>query len=101
MKLHSTTLLALLIATAGAPAMAQVHRCVDDAGKVSFSDTVCNGARAEKTFGSTASARGWREESYKPTPSGASQQVTQVVAQPGPAQPAVVASTVVARGRGR
>ncbi len=84
MKLHSTTLLALLIATAGAPAMAQVHRCVDDAGKVSFSDTVCNGARAEKTFGSTASARGWREESYKPTRRVPARQVD---AGRGPARP--------------
>jgi hypothetical protein len=80
-KLQSTSLLALLVALAGTPAMAQVHRCVDADGKVSFSDTLCNGARAEKIFGNIASAKGWKEESYRPNAVGPGPMVTPVAVQ--------------------
>ena len=85
MKLYCAPALALLLALAGTPALAQVHRCVDANGKVSFSDTVCNGERAQKVFGSDASARGWTVESYRPpasagTTQGASTQVAKAAA---------------------
>ncbi|MEO5736891.1 MAG: DUF4124 domain-containing protein [Variovorax sp.] len=75
MKLYCAPALALLLALAGTPALAQVHRCVDASGKVSFSDTVCNGERAQKVFGSDASARGWTVEPYRaPASAGATTQ---------------------------
>lgn len=55
-------LLGLLMTLAAGPAFAQVNRCTGPDGKVSFSDTVCNGERAQKTFGVNASARGWTVE---------------------------------------
>ena len=84
MKLHSAPVLAALLALAAAPALAGVHRCIDADGKVTFSDTVCNGVRAEKSFGAVNSAKGWKEEPYRPTSSGARQQVTPVSVQVPP-----------------
>ncbi|MEJ8823854.1 DUF4124 domain-containing protein [Variovorax humicola] len=84
MKLYSASLVAVMAALAAAPAMALVHRCTDADGKVSFSDTVCNGARAEKSFGAVPSARGWKEESYRPAASGTRQEVTPVSTQASP-----------------
>lgn len=51
----------LSVLTLGA-AQAQVNRCVDDHGKITFSDTLCQGARAQKEFGVNASAKGWQGE---------------------------------------
>jgi hypothetical protein len=82
MNMHSMPVLAALLALAAAPAMAGVHRCIDADGKVTFSDTVCNGVRAEKSFGAVNSAKGWKEETYRPTPAGARQDVTPVSVQP-------------------
>ncbi|MET0540960.1 MAG: DUF4124 domain-containing protein [Variovorax sp.] len=75
MRMIRIPLLALLAALAAAPATAQVHRCVDADGKVSFSDTVCNGARAHKVFGSNATSQGWTVEPYRAVPSAAPTQV--------------------------
>ena len=88
MKLYCAPALAVLLALAGSPAFAQVNRCVDANGKVSFSDTVCNGERAQKVFGSGASARGWTVETYRPsasagTPQVSSTQVAKVVSPAG------------------
>lgn len=58
--------LAVVAALTGGIAHAQVHRCVDDQGKVSFSDTVCNGTRAQKVFGIHSSAKPWQAEDYRP-----------------------------------
>ena len=58
--------LAGLVALGCSVAHAQVHRCVDEQGKVSFSDTVCNGTRAQKVFGANASAKPWQTEDYRP-----------------------------------
>ncbi|MDM0042412.1 DUF4124 domain-containing protein [Variovorax sp. J22G21] len=80
MKLYCAPALALLLALAGTPALAQVHRCVDANGKVSFSDTVCNGERAQKVFGSDASARGWTVEPYRPPASAGTAQVAKAAA---------------------
>ena len=60
------SLLAVLATLSGASAHAQVHRCVDEQGKVSFSDTVCNGTRAQKVFGVNSSAKPWQNEDYRP-----------------------------------
>lgn len=91
MKLPTATpVLAALLALAAAPAMAGVHRCIDAEGKVTFSDTVCNGVRAEKSFGAVNSARGWKEESYRPTAAGARQDVTPVSLQAPPRAAAAV-----------
>ncbi|RYZ07319.1 MAG: DUF4124 domain-containing protein [Comamonadaceae bacterium] len=57
--------IAVLAAAASGTVQAQVHRCVDEQGKISFSDTVCNGTRAQKVFGANASAKPWQEESYR------------------------------------
>ncbi|WP_213958551.1 MULTISPECIES: DUF4124 domain-containing protein [unclassified Variovorax] len=81
MNMHSMPVLAALLALATAPAMAGVHRCIDADGKVTFSDTVCNGVRAEKSFGAVNSAKGWKEETYRPTTAGARQDVTPVSVQ--------------------
>ncbi|RYF32202.1 MAG: DUF4124 domain-containing protein, partial [Comamonadaceae bacterium] len=54
--------IAALSVTAGGAAHAQVNRCVDDHGKITFSDTLCQGARAQKEFGINASAKGWQGE---------------------------------------
>ena len=45
---------------------AQVQRCTDANGKVSFSDAMCDGDRALKVFsaGSTASQQ-WKPERYR------------------------------------
>lgn len=51
-----------LLALSGATAHAQVHRCVDEQGKVSFSDTLCTGAHAHKVFGVNSSAQPWQSE---------------------------------------
>lgn len=66
---------ALLVAVSAGSAEAQVQRCTDANGKVSFSDTMCDGNRAVKVFsaGSTASQQ-WKPEGYRA---------------PGPAVPAV------------
>ena len=92
MKLYCTPALAVLLALVGSPALAQVNRCVDANGKVTFSDTVCNGERAQKVFGSDASARGWTVETYRPPASAGTPQIsnpqvssTQVAKVSGPA----------------
>lgn len=59
-------LLAGLATLSGVTVHAQVHRCVDEQGKVSFSDTVCNGTRAQKVFGANSSAKPWQMEDYRP-----------------------------------
>ena len=45
---------------------AQVQRCTDANGKVSYSDAMCDGDRAVKVFsaGSTASQQ-WKPEGYR------------------------------------
>lgn len=68
------------MAAVSMPALAQVHRCVAADGKVSFSDTVCNGERAQKTFGVHSSARGWTVDPYRPPP--ASTAVKQALSTP-------------------
>jgi hypothetical protein len=57
---------ALLVALGAGSADAQVQRCTDANGKVSFSDTVCDGNRAVKVFSalSTASQQ-WKPEGYR------------------------------------
>ncbi|MDB5828259.1 MAG: hypothetical protein JWQ73_2479 [Variovorax sp.] len=57
---------ALLAVVSGGSVEAQVQRCTDANGKVSFSDTVCDGNRAVKVFGagSTASQQ-WKPEGYR------------------------------------
>ncbi|MEJ8858569.1 DUF4124 domain-containing protein [Variovorax robiniae] len=90
MNLHSTPVLAVLLALAAAPAMAGVHRCIDAEGKISFSDTVCNGVRAEKSFSAVNSAKGWKEEVYRPTTSGARQDVSPVSVQTPPRAAGVI-----------
>lgn len=57
--------IALVSVMAGGAAQAQVNRCVDDQGKITFSDTLCMGARAQKVFGVNASAKGWQAEDYR------------------------------------
>lgn len=59
-------MLAVFATFAGSAAHAQVHRCVDEQGKVSFSDALCNGTRAQKVFGVNASAKSWQAEDYRP-----------------------------------
>jgi len=45
---------------------AAARSCVDEQGKVSFSDTVCNGTRAQKVFGVNSSAQPWQVEDSRP-----------------------------------
>ncbi len=67
MKLHTfTPVFAALALAIAAPASAQVHRCVDAQGKVSFSDTLCEGIRAQKVFSAGSSAKAWLGEGYRP-----------------------------------
>ena len=66
---HQHTLMlcaALLVALGAGSAVAQVQRCTDANGRVSFSDTMCDGNRAVKVFSprSTASAQ-WKPEGYR------------------------------------
>jgi len=57
---------ALLAAMSAGSVEAQVQRCTDANGKVSFSDTVCDSNRSVKVFGtgSTASQQ-WKSEGYR------------------------------------
>lgn len=57
---------AVLAAVSVGSVQAQVQRCTDENGKVSFSDAICDGNRAVKVFsaGSTASQQ-WKPEGYR------------------------------------
>ncbi|MEB0112885.1 DUF4124 domain-containing protein [Variovorax sp. RTB1] len=57
---------ALLAAVSVGTVEAQVQRCTDANGKVSYSDAMCDGDRAVKVFsaGSTASQQ-WKPEGYR------------------------------------
>lgn len=62
--MRSTAAVFLLVAAFGASA--QVHRCIDAAGKVSFSDTICpsTAKSAARVLGADATAPRWENEAY-------------------------------------
>ncbi|MDR6886106.1 MULTISPECIES: DUF4124 domain-containing protein [Variovorax] len=63
---YSKALVAAAFAAAALGAGAQVHRCTDAAGKVSFSDTACpsSAKQAARVLGADATDRRWENEAY-------------------------------------
>ncbi|MGJ3704611.1 DUF4124 domain-containing protein [Variovorax sp. AFSI2.2] len=62
----SKALVATTLLAASFAACAQVHRCTDAAGKVSFSDTACptTAKQAARVLGADATDRRWENEVY-------------------------------------
>jgi len=63
---YSKALVATTLLAASFAACAQVHRCTDAAGKVTFSDTACptTSKQAARVLGADATDRRWENEVY-------------------------------------